>query len=278
LRSTKAGRLGIAAVLAALIAAPAQAAAGENDPAKAAPCNEAEVLALHGPTAGAADKFLACAQLPGQTPFMIANSRFKRLRMYEAMEKPELAEAELNALTAPPISSFPVFTNSRSGFVIVGGEQSIGYTQVDLLAARANYRMFAKDNAGARAMADRAIAQAGYDPAYAFDTVPAFVVRARLAAADNQADAALRMAIRAYLRGSEDQWTRALIAGQSTETQAQLLQMRKHLQDQVGGYAYAVTAHARVTQKAEEIARVVRDAKATMAALEAFEQAQLGPL
>lgn len=261
---------------AALLAVPAGAESSKPEDAKA--CTEALSRALVGPSIDAADKYLACAQVPGQTAYKIAQSRFNRLQMLEQLDKRELAEAELVALTTAPISTFPVFTNAASGFVIIGGEHSIGYTQVDLLAARANYRLFVQDNAGALNFANRAIAMAGYDPALVLDAAPAFVVRARLAYAEKNTDMTVKHAIRAYLRGSQDPMTLEVLTNLPAESQDQLKKLRQHMNLQISGYAYAITAHARVSQKPEDVARAIKDAKAAAAGLEQFELSQLGPL
>lgn len=261
----------------ALVAAPALAKPA-TAPEDAPPCTEAMTLTLLGPTINAADKFLACAQVPGQRPFKIVQSRFKRLQLLEAMNKRELAEAELTALTTAPLASYPVYTNAASGMVIVGGEESIGQTQVDLVAARAGYRLVAGDKAAALAFANRAIALAGYDPAVLLDAAPAFALRSRMAYADKNTDAAVKLAVRAFVRGSDDGFVQEIIKSQNAGTQDQLKKLRQYLKDEMGGYPYAITAHARVSHKPEDIARQIKDAKAAAATLEQFERAQLGPL
>ena len=190
----------------------------------------------------------------------------------------ELAEAELVALTTPPLSTLPVFTNAASGNVILGGEESIGQTQVDLLAARAGYRLVAKDLPAALTFANRAIALAGYDPALLLDAAPAFAYRSRMAYAEKNTEVAVKMAVRAYARGSEDGFVQEIIQSQDAGTQERLKQLRQYLKSEIGGYPYAITAHARVTQKPEDLARQIKDAKTAAASLEQFERTQLGPL
>jgi hypothetical protein len=263
---------------AALLVASAAGAKPAADPEDAAPCNEAMTLTLLGPTINAADKFLVCANVPGQTPFKIVQSRYKRLELLEAMRKRELAEAELVALTTPPLSTYPVFTNVMSGAITIGGEQSIGSTQVDLLAARAGYRLVAGDVAGALGFANRAIALAGYDPALLLDAAPAFALRARIAYSEKKVDVAVKMAVRAFVRGSADDFVKEIIASQDAGTQDQLNKLRTYLKDEVSGYPFAISARGRVSAKPEDIARIVKDAKTAAANLEQFERTQLGPL
>ncbi|WP_140420653.1 hypothetical protein [Novosphingobium sp. B 225] len=271
--------IGLAGVPAAAKAGPAApAAAKADDPTKAAPCIEAPVISMLGPSLKAADLFLACAKLPRQTPYKIAHSRFKRMQLLEQLDKRDLAEAELVLLTTPPLSRFPVFTNAASGSVIVGGEYSIGYTQVDLLGARANFRMAAGDNSAALGFANQAIALAGYDPALLLDAAPAFALRSRLAYAAKDAGLAVKLAIRAYLRGSDDPVVLNLIKSQPQASQDYLKAMRQHLQDQLSSYPVAITAFTRASHKPEETARRTAEAKAAASGLESFERTQLGPL
>lgn len=267
-------RLSLGAAL--LLAAPLSAEGA--DPEEAAPCNQAEVLAMMGPTINAADLYLACAKVPGQTPFKVAQSRYARLQLLEAMKKRELAEAELVALTSPPLAKAPVFTNSRTTGMIFGGEQSIGVTQVDLLAARSGYRLVAEDLPATRELADRAIALAGYDPALLLDAAPAFAMRTRLALAEKNTEQGIKLAVRAFVRGSEDPLVKEVIGQQPPAAQEQLKQLRTYLHDELGGYPFAISAMARATQKPEDLARAVADAKSAAAKLEAFERTQLGPL
>jgi hypothetical protein len=248
------------------------------DPDDAQPCEVAMTLTLLGPTMKAADNFLACAQVPGQRPFRIVHSRFKRLELLEAMRKRELAQAELVALTTPPLSTLPVFTNTASGNIIIGGEESIGQTQVDLLAARAGYRFSVNDLPAALSFSNKAIALAGYDPALLLDAAPAFALRSRMAYADKQVDVAVKMAVRAFVRGSEDGFVQQIIQSQDAGTQDQLKKLRQYLKDQLGGYPFAISARGRVSQKPEDVARQIKDAKSAAASLEQFERAQLGPL
>ena len=69
-----------------------------------------------------------------------------------------------------------------------------------------------------------------------------------------------------------------IIQSQDAGTQERLKQLRQYLKSEIGGYPYAITAHARVTQKPEDLARQIKDAKTAAASLEQFERTQLGPL
>lgn len=260
----------------ALIAAPAWAEA--PDPEDAAPCNQAEVLAMMGPSVKAADLYLACAKVPGQSPYMIARSRFHRYEIFERLDKPELAEAELKVLTSPPVSAYPVFTPVASTPALNAiGRSSIGASQAKLLAALAAHRLYAKDMPAALALANRSIAAAGHDPALVFDIAAAYAVRAKLYYLDKNSDLLVKTSIRAWLRGSEDPWIIDVIKKLPAQTQTALEARRKQLRDQAGDYAMAASPQGRMTQKAADNAATLQAGKAAVADLEAFELKQLGP-
>ncbi len=259
-----------------LLSAPALAKAPA--PEVAAPCNQAVVVGMLGPSLKAADLLLACANVPGQSAYMIARSRAQRYDMLLLLDKPALAEPELVALTSPPLAKQPVFTNVPSGALVIGNQRSIGTTQVDLLSALANFRLNAKDFTAARSLADRAIAAAGHDPDLVLDVAPAHAVRAKLAYLEQQPEPTLKFAIRAWLRGSTDSWIDGLIKAQSTEAQAALDALRKRLKEGVSGYSFAVSPQGQLSQKLDDLKRVIAEGKAAVAELEAFEAKELGPL
>ena len=264
-----------AAAGAVLIAAPALA---EEDPEDAAPCHEAVALSLLGPTIRSADAYLACAKVPGQTAYKIAHSRYERFAQLAAMDKRDLAEAELIALSTPPLSRAPVFTNAPSGAIVIGGEQSIGHTQVEILGLRAKFRFVAQDYPAALDLANRSIAMAGYDPGVLLDTEAAFALRSRLALAAKNNEQGIKLAVRAYLRGSDDPLIQEVIGQQGATIKDQLATMRAQLRDKLASYPFAISARGRVSNKPEDVERVVSEAKAAAAQLEAFEREQLGPL
>lgn len=266
----------VTGILLAALFMPHQGQAQTADPEDAKPCNEAEVMMLMGTNSKATDYLLACAQVPNQTPFKIAKSRFRRFQLLQDMEQMALAEAELVALTTPPLSEADVFSGTPSGAIIFGGKQSIGATQVALLGARASYRVFDKDLAAGVPLADRAIALAGHDPAFVFDVASAYAAKAKAAYLQQNTTEIVANSVRAYLRGIEDPWINDVIKQLPPETQAALQTQRASLREGAGAYAFAISPQAQTPDKIETAKRVVAEGAVAVKALEDFEHNQLG--
>lgn len=262
-------------LIAALVMAQ-QGQAQTPNPEDAKPCNEAEVMMMIGPNSKATDLLLACAQVPDQTPFKIAKSRFRRFQLLQAMQQNALAEAELVALTTPPLSEKDVFTGTASGNILFGGKRSIGATQIALLGARASYRVFEKDLAAGVPLADKAIALAGHDPAFVFDVAAAYAAKAKAAYLQQNTTEIVANSVRAYLRGVEDPWISDIIKQLPADTQAALQAQRTALRNGAGSYAFAISPQAQTSDKIETAKRVVAEGIVALKALEDFEQNQLG--
>lgn len=264
-----------AAILGAMaMASPVNAESANPEDAK--PCNEAEVMMLLGTNSKATDLLLECAQVPGQTPFKSAKSRFRRFQMLQAMDQNALAEAELVALTTPPLSDNDLFTGTPSGNIIFGGKKSIGATQVALLAARAAFRVFDKDLAAGIPLADKSITLAGHDPAFVFDVATAYAAKAKAAFLQQNTTEIVANSVRAYLRGSEDPWIGDVIKQLPADTQAALQSQRTSLRNGAGAYAFAISPQAQTSDKIETAKRVIAEGAVAVKALEDFEQNQLG--
>lgn len=200
-----------------------------------------------------------CAAISGQTHDQIARAHLARLAIFEQTSDAAGAEAELVALTTAPISDYPVFS----------GRDSVGVTQAGLHVHRARYRAAASDFGGALAESEAALRLASAGPTLELEDLnAAYGMRAK-ARVYLKDDRAVGDVVRAYVRGSKDEWIVAQTKTFPAQAQAALQAMRTTFLGAAVKYALAgsVLADGDAAQRAKDSA----DAKAVMETVEAQE-------
>jgi hypothetical protein len=219
-----------------------------------------------------------CASQAGQTPYGVARAHVARLAIFERKQNAAGAEAELVTLTTAPINAYPVVkaeASSPMGTVLGPNGDSVGLTQASLFVRRALYRAQANDFAASVAMAETAMRLASAEgPPNLVDLGAAYAMRgkARFYLKDQ---GAVGDVVRAFVRGSKDEWVVAQVGNFPAESQS----MIKDLQAVYVASAVKWALANSVLGDGDAAARAksVAEAKASMSAVEAKETENFGP-
>lgn len=272
---------GAAACLASLFLS-ASAQPAPPNPEQDKSCANAGTLMLVKQFEAAAAEFLACAKVANQTPYKIAESHLNRIKMFEQLGRSADIEAELVALTSPPISSFKEFRNEAGGiassFISTGGSRSLGFTQARLLALRAGYRAAAEDKVAAVTLAEQALRSADKETiSWTLDAESsALATRAKMRFLQKNENGALADVVRAYVRGSDDEWVTGQVKGFPADVGAQLAEMRKAMTEQSAALSAASTSMAALVSDNETRAKTLAEAMTAIKAVETREAELVG--
>ncbi len=269
-----------AVALAASLAGLSAHAQTPTSPEDDVECRNGRAMVLASQHELAAQHLLACAKVPGQTPFVIARSRLDRFSALEKLGDRAAAEAELVALTSRPISEFSVFTRdgALSGALLsAAAKTSVGVTQPRLLAVLATYRLAAEDATAAIAIAERAMRAAERNPAAAVEVSTAFVARGKARFINKNETGAISDIVAAYLRGSEDAWVIGQVDGFPADARAHLADLRKLMLEQSANYSQATSTMGALTMDKEKLKEVLAKAGNTLPYIEAEETRLAGP-
>lgn len=236
----------LAIILVSICGAHAQA---PNDPAQHIDCRNGAAMELAGQSELTARHMLACAQVPGQAPMVVAKSRLSRLGALQKLGDNAAAEAELVALTSAPIADFDVFHLEGAGvsnIKLSTAKPTVGVTQARLIATRAMYRLAANDAAEAVKLAELAMRASGRNPAAAIEIVAAWEVRAKARFRAKDEPGAISDVVAAYVRNSEDAWVRGQVEGFPAEAKAHLASLRQLMVEQARAH---LAAHDPIAMK-----------------------------
>jgi hypothetical protein len=219
-----------------------------------------------------------CASQAGQTPYGVARAHVARLAIFERKQHATGAEAELVALTTAPISTYPVFTAqaaSPMGVMLGAKGDSVGLTQASLFVRRALYRAQANDFAASVAATETALRLAAAEaPPNLVDLGAAYAMRgkARYFLKDQ---GAVGDVVRAFVRGSKDEWVVAQMQKFPAEAQGAIEDMQAVYVASAAKWALAnsVLGDGDAAARAKSVA----EAKTTMSAVEAKETELVGP-
>lgn len=258
-----------AAALYALAVAPARA--GE-------PCADAATAMGAQQFDQALGLWADCASQAGQSPYGVARAHVARLAIFERKQNAAGAEAELVTLTTAPINAYPVFkaeASSPMGTMLGPNGDSVGLTQASLFVRRALYRAQANDFAASVAATETAMRLASAEsPPNLVDLGAAYAMRgkARFYLKDQ---GAVGDVVRAFVRGSKDEWVVAQIGNFPAEAQSMLKDMQAVYVASAVKWALANSVLGDGDAAAR--AKSVTEAKASMSAVEAKETENFGP-
>jgi len=262
------------------------ATAEPQNPVDHASCANADVLLIMKQYEKAASEFLVCADVPEQTAYTIGHSLLNRIKALEQLEgRSADIEATLLRLTSPPLSAAREFSNeplgSSFGAIAFSSVRSLGVTQARLLAMRAGYRATADDKVAAIGLAEAALRSAAAERAGSsvLDAeAEAFTTRAKMHYLLKMEEMAVADVVRAYVRGSTDDWIVSQANTFPPEIVTELGAMRKKMEEAYGVVTVNSTTFAAMMVDARDREPKIAEARAKIAQVKAREDELVGPM
>lgn len=263
------------------------AAAEPPNPEEHKSCANGDVMLMAKLYEEAASQLLLCADVPGQTTYMTARALLDRITALEKLDRTAEIEATLLRLTSPPLSTAREFSNQPDGLgfgaIALGGARSVKVTQARLLAMRAGYRAAADDRVTAIGLAEAALRSAAAENERPGSSVieaeaEAYATRAKMHFVLKMGEMAAADVVRAYVRGSTDEWIVAQANTFPPEIVTELGGMRKKMLEAYGVVTVNSTTYAALIMDREDREPKIADGLAKIAAVKAREDELVGPM
>lgn len=280
-------RIASMASVLAIVLTCGSAAAEPPDPEDHKSCANGDVMLMAKQYEEAASQLLLCADVPGQTTYMTAQALLDRITALEQLGRTADIEATLLRLTSPPLSTAREFRNEPTGLsfgaIALGGARSVGVTQARLLSMRAGYRASVDDRVTAIGLAEAALRSADKENERPGSSVidaeaEAFTTRAKMHFVLKMQEMAVADVVRAYVRGSTDEWVVAQANTFPPEIVTELGAMRKKMQEAYGVVTVNSTTYAALIIDREDREPKIAEGQATIAEVKARETELVGPM